>query len=212
MASKLQSLRGRADEEVVWHIGDDNPRAILQALSDWGTEHILINKSGHWYEGWIFEVRENDLLFANAGPMAPPDPFVVPFNDIDLDCLGYVRGGEKPWPLVHVKIESDGAMDYEAILKALAKPDNSLAFYRQVMTTTDGHSHEGRMESVIDGMVKFVEMNPSNEASGKATFAVREVNLYTLGYWLDVSGRADGDFWHFNPDTCEPEVSTREWG
>ena len=54
-------------------------------------------ENGDEYMGWIFEIIENNLVFALSGPLAPKDPVSVNINEINLNTLAYWDGEISAW-------------------------------------------------------------------------------------------------------------------
>jgi hypothetical protein len=62
---------------------------ILAEFRDFGTRVAFDLKNGAHYEGYLFEIEPQYLIFGAGGPLAPDEDIEIRLVDIDLTTLAY---------------------------------------------------------------------------------------------------------------------------
>ncbi len=65
-------------------------KAILEEFHDFAEGRCTFDlKNGWHYEGYVFEVKDDHLVFGGGGPLAPEEDLLIPIDAIDLSTLSY---------------------------------------------------------------------------------------------------------------------------
>ncbi len=67
----------------------DEVKTTLEHFIELGDKHFFRLRDGTPFEGWILEVGEMFLTFADSGPLATEENVTVKLTDIDLSTLAY---------------------------------------------------------------------------------------------------------------------------
>jgi uncharacterized protein YggL (DUF469 family) len=62
---------------------------IIAEFQDLGTRVAFDLKTGEHFEGYIFEIETESLMFVRGGPLASDEEIQICLSDIDLTTLAY---------------------------------------------------------------------------------------------------------------------------
>ncbi|BAY22913.1 hypothetical protein NIES2100_26770 [Calothrix sp. NIES-2100] len=74
-----------------------NSKAILEEFSEFGTKHYFKLTNGQVYQGWIIEIFDDVLSFADSGPLASEEDIEVAISMIDLATLSHWDETQQRW-------------------------------------------------------------------------------------------------------------------
>ncbi|BAY96237.1 hypothetical protein NIES37_01660 [Tolypothrix tenuis PCC 7101] len=74
-----------------------NAKVILEEFREFGTKHYFKITNGQEYQGWIMDILDDKLSFADSGPLASAVEIEIQIPMVDLATLSYWDENQKLW-------------------------------------------------------------------------------------------------------------------
>ena len=81
-----------------------NPKAILEEFSEFGTKHYFKLTNGQVYQGWIMEIFDDTLSFADSGPLAAEENIEIAIAMVNLATLSHWDETQQCWLDSHLDV------------------------------------------------------------------------------------------------------------
>lgn len=74
-----------------------NAKVILEEFRELGTKHYFKLTNGQEYQGWIMDILDEKLSFADSGPLASEAEIEIEIAMVDLATLSYWDETQNLW-------------------------------------------------------------------------------------------------------------------
>ncbi|MCX7923114.1 MAG: hypothetical protein N3B21_14050 [Clostridia bacterium] len=72
-------------------------KLIFEEFFDFGDRFAFDMLDGFQYEGYPFEIFDDSFSFHIGGPLALDEPIIIKFEDVNMNCLYFVKFRESGW-------------------------------------------------------------------------------------------------------------------